>query len=255
MIDLAHQAGQKASQFVMAIDLVFFASAVCVLVGGVVSIIPFMLQLALFDFISASGLLCFGVLMIVVDAPFRIPNADAVSAFITSEVHFLTSFTTRGLWYMFLGTLVYGALMDNRTWPAAAVLLSLIVFFIGLVGFVVGYVKSVRLEKARCLVAAGGSSAHSLFQSYVIRSEEEGARGAPPTSAHTEDDMKADEFAKMCNQMASINFRQDELVFIMNALCDNGRKGISYEGLSKWICENNSKIESLSQWGYPSVYI
>merc|ERR1719160_2021600 len=103
------------------------------------------------SFMSESFLVMFGLLMVVLDLPFGAtsPRANMVRDSIYKYMLFLTRFTGRGLWYCFLGTMIWSALFDlNISWYLGF-MLGLFVVFIGLVTMFKGIRLSLKLDMVR----------------------------------------------------------------------------------------------------------
>merc|ERR1719337_512246 len=67
-------------------------------------------------FVTVLFQLFFGLLMVVLDFP--IPHPSPMLANVRAHIYkfflFLTRFTGRGLWYLFLGTMIFATLFDPK---------------------------------------------------------------------------------------------------------------------------------------------
>merc|ERR1719236_392889 len=91
--------------------LLFFVAACCVFAAGVIAVLSLLFKFppAPMSFLSECFLLIFGFLMVICDLPFSHPNPsiNMVRNSIYKYLMFLTRFTGRGVWYCFLGTMVW----------------------------------------------------------------------------------------------------------------------------------------------------
>ncbi|KAF4677779.1 hypothetical protein FOL47_010373 [Perkinsus chesapeaki] len=211
-----------ASQMSMTMDLIFFSAACCVVAASLISTIEvFLTEIAPFDLIDCVYLLVFGTKMFILDAPVRFKGIVEAQAFIVKYFAFLTRFTGRGIWYIFLGTMTFATLWDNQIWYFGAVVLGFYVFLIGVFATVMGAMKSRKLNRVRQQVRRQNADTEQMFNSYARSNPQEG--------------MNADEFNLLSGQVAGISFRSDELTFVMNALCNDGRIGITQRDFHGWI--------------------
>ncbi|KAF4715623.1 hypothetical protein FOZ63_025841, partial [Perkinsus olseni] len=202
----------QASQMSMTMDIIFFSAACCVVAASVISTIEvFLTEIAPFDLVDCIYLLLFGTKMMFLDAPVRFKGIVEAQAFIVKYFAFLTRFTGRGIWYIFLGTMTFATLWDNQIWYLGAVLLGFYVFLIGVFATVMGAMKSRKLDR--------NANCEQMFNSYARSSPQEG--------------MTAEEF-DLLSQVAGISFRPDELTFVLNALCNEGRLGITQRDFCGW---------------------
>merc|ERR1719160_1674122 len=103
------------------------------------------------SFMSESFLVMFGLLMVVLDLPFGAtsPRANMVRDSIYKYMLFLTRFTGRGLWYCFLGTMIWSALFDLSISWFLGFTLGLYVILLGIVTMVTGIKLSLKLDLVR----------------------------------------------------------------------------------------------------------
>ncbi|KAF4728684.1 hypothetical protein FOZ63_013920, partial [Perkinsus olseni] len=158
--------------------------------------------------------------MMFLDAPVRFKGIVEAQAFIVKYFAFLTRFTGRGIWYIFLGTMTFATLWDNQIWYLGAVLLGFYVFLIGVFATVMGAMKSRKLDRVRQQIRRQNANSEQMFNAYARSSPQEG--------------MTAEEF-DLLSQVAGISFRPDELTFVLNALCNEGRLGITQRDFCGWI--------------------
>lgn len=180
--------------------LLFFAAAVCVLSAGVMAIllIIFSFEWAPFTFFSELFLLIFGLIMVILDAP--IPTNANVQAFrinIYKFFLFMTRFTGRGIWYCFLGTMVWMSLFDqeNEGWFAQllGVIAGLYPIVLGIVCMIYGFMLSRKLDDVR-----------RQLQMKAVQ--------CPPNG------LSKEQFKTMIMNESKLNFSDDELDYAMNGL-------------------------------------
>merc|ERR1711976_1132874 len=86
--------------------ILFFVAACDVFAGGLLAVIIGIQKIGQpFTFTSEVFLLLFGVVMLVLDTP--VPKTEDVKDLIYKHMLFLTRFTGRGFWYMYLGTMIW----------------------------------------------------------------------------------------------------------------------------------------------------
>lgn len=137
----------------MTWKLLFFVGALCTLAAGGISVGALILTFPPqpMSFMSESFLLIFGIIMVVLDLPFGAtsPRANMIRDSIYKYMLFLTRFTGRGMWYCFLGTMIWSALFDlNISW-FLGFLLGLYVILLGVVTMAKGIKLSMKLDLVR----------------------------------------------------------------------------------------------------------
>merc|ERR1719506_1154342 len=103
------------------------------------------------SFLSESFLVVFGLIMMILDLPVGAtsPRANMVRDTVYKYMLFLTRFTGRGLWYCFLGTMIWSALWDlNINWFLGFGL-GLYAILVGLIAMVKGVRLSLKLDMVR----------------------------------------------------------------------------------------------------------
>merc|ERR1740121_2693334 len=108
-------------------------------------------------------LLIFGILMLVLD--FDIPHVQlhphvkAVRAQIYKFGLFMTRFMGRGMWYLFLATLVFGALWDTGINWFLGMVCTAYLTVLGVLAMGKGFVMSNKLNQVRDSIARAGYAA------------------------------------------------------------------------------------------------
>jgi len=154
--------------------LFFFIGSLIVLVTGLSCTLFWILhvQWAPAQFMTTLFLLLFGVLMVVLDFPIPNPTQRDWPTLVSIRDHcykfvlFMTRFMGRGMWYLFLATMVFAALWDtNISWFFGG-LFTLYLVVLGAVALWKGWLISVQLDKARNILLrekeTGGSLDHYI---------------------------------------------------------------------------------------------
>jgi len=183
----------------MSWKILFFTAACCVLAAGVLSILDliFTFSWAPFSFTAQVFMLFFGLLMLVLDFP--VPHPGAHLALVRNSIYkyllFMTRFTGRGIWYTFLGTMIFGALFDlNISW-FFGVLLGGYVGVLGLVTMCYGVALSRKLNGVRLAIQE---------------------QGAPPQCPDR--GFSKQGFKELAQHVNHTEFSDDELDYIFNGL-------------------------------------
>jgi len=177
--------------------LLFFAAACCVLAAAVISIGAMIIEFtwAPFSMTTQLFLLVFGLLMLVLDFP--IPHPHPTLAMVRFSIYkfllFMTRFTGRGMWYLFLGTMIFVALFDEKISYFFGVCLSGYVGALGLVTLIYGLQLSNKLDTVRKALQNTRTDCPHNGWSYVG-------------------------FGDLSMQVNGTKFSEDELVYIFNGL-------------------------------------
>jgi len=150
---MAPQAGGVSMKW----NIVFFACACNTFAAGFISVFMSIVnpELAMFTFTSELFLMFFGLLMVILDAPIPLQtlhtwkNTMSIRSNIYKYLLFLTRFTGRGFWYLFLGTMIWAALFDHPTCQFLGAIMSIFSCTVGLVALVFGLTLSYRLNRVR----------------------------------------------------------------------------------------------------------
>lgn len=192
--------------------LFFFIGSVIVLVTGVSCTLYWMihLQWAPAQFMTTLFLLFFGILMVVLDFPVPNPNPRDNPTLVSIRDHcykfvlFMTRFMGRGMWYLFLATMVFAALWDtNISWFFGG-LFTLYLVGLGVVALWKGWLISMQLDKARNILLrekeTGGSLDHYI--------------------APTQQGLSKAQFKALLKSLTNDEemFSDDDLDYILNAL-------------------------------------
>eukprot|EP00440_Ansanella_granifera_P027917 gb/GFBE01030332.1/.p1 GENE.gb/GFBE01030332.1/~~gb/GFBE01030332.1/.p1 ORF type:complete len:265 (+),score=82.01 gb/GFBE01030332.1/:1-795(+) len=157
--------------------LFFFAGAIITLTTGVTTVVYwiFHFQWAPATFMSEIFLLIFGLLMVVLDFPIPNPNPQDNPNLVAIRDHcykfllFMTRFMGRGMWYLFLATMVFSALWDtNINWFFGG-LFSFYLVALGIGALAKGYMISTKLDQVRLALLrerdTGGNIDHYISPS------------------------------------------------------------------------------------------
>jgi len=216
--------------------LLFFAGALCVIAAGATAILHFVFTFGdVVDwspctFISVSFLLIFGLLMMVLDLPMPQPKPELVA--IRDHIYvfglFLTRFTGRGMWYLFLGSHVWVALWDDAINPFFAWVFTLYLVILGAAALIKGFFLSRRLHAIRALLKDPNNTRVSPEQWCSPQPSLNGVVG-----------MEEAGLQEMLMQVTNDphQFTEDEMAYISNALRFSPHKTtiISLAEINYWL--------------------
>mmetsp|Transcript_8170 Transcript_8170/g.20180 ORF Transcript_8170/g.20180 Transcript_8170/m.20180 type:complete len:270 (-) Transcript_8170:171-980(-) len=159
-------------------QLIYFAAACVVCAAGVLAVLDlifnaFSVLESPFVFLNCIYLCLFGGLMLLLDFPFvqSVPRIHEFRALLYHFMLFLTRKIGRGIWYFFLGSLVFAQLWDNSINAFLAVVLGGFVGLVGLAALYVGAMLTRKLNLARKQlregVAARGTTEPTAVASYL----------------------------------------------------------------------------------------
>jgi len=190
--------------------LAFFGGACCATATGLITVIHYVFSLFQVSgwspctFISGLFLTLFGIFMLILDAPIPIanPSVTILREHLYRFALFLTRFTGRGVWYLFLGTHVWVALYDSNISAFFAVLFTLYLVLLGGASIAKGIILSMKLNDIR----------KTIIAEQKVRPESYMTRGA--------DGMNDQEFKRLVGdvKMNPEFFTEAELAYVMNAL-------------------------------------
>lgn len=206
--------GQK--KFAAGWKLGFFLGACATIAAGVIGVIDLALfEFAPFDLINEIYLLAFGLMMLIIDFPIPHPKASSYKLVIYNYFLFMTRFTGRGIWYLFLGTMIFASLWDLSINPFLGFILGGYVVLLGIGSIFYGISKSMKLEKVRSALLKRGN-ADSFCPS----------QGLSPG-----------QFNEMSNSMSGIKFTDEETHYIFDAMSFTVRADdvISKEEFAEWV--------------------
>eukprot|EP00747_Dinoflagellata_sp_TGD_P185206 gnl/TRDRNA2_/TRDRNA2_41623_c0_seq1.p1 gnl/TRDRNA2_/TRDRNA2_41623_c0~~gnl/TRDRNA2_/TRDRNA2_41623_c0_seq1.p1 ORF type:complete len:240 (-),score=36.35 gnl/TRDRNA2_/TRDRNA2_41623_c0_seq1:77-796(-) len=181
--------------------LAFFVASVVTSVSGVVAVFHMIFEpgLELFSFIVSIFLLFFGLVMLILDMPIQTQHPAAVAARrnVTKFFLFMNRFTGRGLWYMFLGTMIFHILFDANVAAWLGALLGTVVVLVGGVATYFGVMLSRKLDQVRLAIMSGPPP-------------------AIPPQGFTK--MMFRDLVASTTGQGGVRFTDDELDYIVNAL-------------------------------------
>lgn len=207
---LAGNQGVAAIEKTIHWKLAFFVGAACALTAGLVSVVSLIATAQWFSApasLFAEGcLFIFGIMMLVLDLPFPLPHTSAVAARdqIYKFMLFLTRFTGRAVWYLWLGTMTWVALFDvEGTWfdHVLAMVLTLYLVVLGIASGIKGITLSLKLNKVQDIITHSQRDASAFF-----------ARGQVKLSK--------EQFKMVIEQSANnpVMFTDIEMDYVINAL-------------------------------------
>lgn len=151
--------------------IAFFAGACFVTFAGLLAVLVtmFPLKWAPCTFISEVFLLVFGVIMLVLDAPIgedvyrQQQHVSGARDTIYRFLLFLTRFTGRGFWYLFLSTMVFVALWDEGYNYFFGIVFSLYLLGLGGAAMFKGVTLSRKLNTVREAIVSSGRGAEQFM--------------------------------------------------------------------------------------------
>lgn len=198
--------------------LAFFLGSLVTTCAGVIGIFGALTMfVSPFSFCNQVYLVIFGFIMIVIDFPVQIPWMLEIKLSIYRYLLFMTRFTGRGFWYLFLATMIWASLYNLDLSPFFGFIMAGFCAFLGAISIGYGIQKSLKLEKVRKAICSQGQ------QSIISMCPEEG--------------MSLDAFNSLCKRYASETFSQEELSYVAAALSFSVRSDniISGEEFRGWV--------------------
>jgi hypothetical protein len=135
-------------------NIVSFAAACFVVLGSCLCGFILFFSGSFVDWLNVTYIALFGIIMALVDTPFfkTIKFISEAKQAIMKYINFLTRVTGKGICFVFLGSALLSALIQNVTGvflDAMGVLMSSFVVLVGLACIVIGITKSHKLWKAQ----------------------------------------------------------------------------------------------------------
>jgi hypothetical protein len=207
----------------MSWKLLFFVAAVCTLASSVISILFMIITFAWepAGFVTVLFQLFFGLLMVVLDFP--IPHPSPMLANVRAHIYkfflFLTRFTGRGMWYLFLGTMIFATLFDLNISAFFGICLGGYVGILGLVTLIFGVRLSQKLDVVR--------------QELLL-----GDKQCPPNGYSMQG------FNDLAIRVAKQEFNDDELTYVFNSLSFNPMNDgvVNPEEYKMWLTPGKMEI-------------
>lgn len=175
--------------------IMFFAASCCTMASAVISLISVIGMGAPFSLVTTVFQLVFGFIMLVLDFPIPFPSTRLaeVRAHTYKFLLFMTRFTGRGIWYLFLGTMIFATLYDLKISKFFGICLGGFVGILGLVTLVFGFKLSQKLDLVRKALMTVPQQCPSQGLSKTM-------------------------FRDMAHQSAQVEFTDDELDYVINSL-------------------------------------
>jgi len=207
----------------MSWKILFFSAALCTLAASIISVLYMVLSFSIApcSFTTMLFMLVFGLLQVVLDLP--VPHPNLTLAHIRLSIYkfflFLTRFTGRGMWYLFLGTMIFATLYDLNISPFFGIVLGGFVGVLGLTVLIYGFNLSRRLDGVR--------------QALIQMPQE------PPPQGFTKEMFKV-----MAMQNAKVDFSDDELDYVFNSLSFSPTNDglITQEEYRQWLLPGKMEI-------------
>lgn len=195
----------------------FFLAAIVVFVAGILGIIGGMqLFLSPFTMCNQIFLCIFGAVMLIIDFPAEFHSLEELKFSVWRYLLFMTRFTGRGVWYLYLSTMIWSALYNLNVDPLLGFVGATFCAVLGVMSIFYGLQKSFKLERARQGIAALGLDAANKLCPH---------RGLSLT-----------EFNDVCKRVCGFSFSGEELEYIAAALSHSIRSDdiISREEFWAW---------------------
>jgi len=204
------------------VKVAFFTGAVFVVTASIYSFCHYGIEWAPATFFGNVFLLTFGIMMVVLDFPIPHPHPALVDIRdnIYKFVLFMTRFTGRGIWYLFLATLVFSTLWDGGASWILGLIFTGYLIILGIAALYKGGSMSYRLNKVREEILKSNRSAEHYL--------------APSQNCLSKVQFKAMVESVMHEQAF---FGDDELDYVINALSftpENDGK-VSMEEIEYWL--------------------
>jgi len=136
----------------MGWNIAFFVAACMVIATSVLTMLELLVEFAPFQFISQVYLALFGLLMMILDWPFQQDRIRPYKMHIYKFLLFMTRFVGRGVWYIFLGTMVFASLWDLDVSPFLGIVLGGYIIILGFASAGYGIKLSMKLDKVRMII-------------------------------------------------------------------------------------------------------
>lgn len=148
--------GQGNQKFKLTWKLAFFVAACLTTAAAVLSILSYVGSFTIdpFNFVNQAFLLAFGLVMMALDIPpishpAVLPKLALVRRLVYDNFLFMTRFLGRGVWYLFLGTLVYFQFWENDVSPFLGFFFSAYIIILAGVSIFFSVKISMKLDKIR----------------------------------------------------------------------------------------------------------
>ncbi len=189
-------------------ESIYFVSSCILSLCGVVAFLGNMVTpFAFFDFVDSVYLVAFGILGLSLDSPYRYPFFDIVRSAMYRHFAFSVKVVGRGLWLIFMSSIVHRSLWDNDVWTVGAIVFSLVLLSIGICSASWGCALTRRVGKSKLALLAR-EDCQTIFAA--------NARVSPSMG------LKAEELAKLLATVDQSPYSQSEVQAIHNALKLNG---------------------------------
>jgi hypothetical protein len=193
-------AAMSGAEKPMTLRLLFFLAALCTLAAGIIASIKMLFTFppATMSFFSQLYLVLLGLVMAITDLPLKNDSVHIMRHRIFKYMEFLNRFTCKGMWYSFLGTMIWAALWDlNISWFLGFIL-GLYVILLGIGTMMYGIHLTLKLQGVR---------------KSIMDSDTHGGEPVCPDKGFSKQSLK--EMLYTANQT---QFSDDEMEYVMEAL-------------------------------------
>lgn len=225
LLDKAKVAGQfgenvavlAQKNFGGAWKLAFFTGGVVTTAAGMAGVIGAIGTIVSpFSFCNQVYLIIFGLIMMVIDSPVQSKSVLEAKFSIYRYLLFMTRFTGRGFWYLFLSTMIWASLFNLDLNPFLGMILAAYCATVGVLSLFYGFQKTLELETVRKGICQQGTQ--TVF------------------NMCPEDGLTLEAFNDLCKRHAKTEFTKEELGYIAAALSFSVRADnvISVEEFRGW---------------------
>lgn len=208
----------------------FFISAMGIVFASFIGIFSSFFSFQLANTVNCLFMLCFGFIMMVLDIPGYPRWAARYRQMIRKHTQILTRLTGKALWLFYLGALVAVSIWPSKEYNNHMLLLfialvtSLFVVGVSILGLLISIRKSLRLEKVRRVLQNHyRNNAVEVYRKYAITDPVHG--------------MQFEEFGRLTADQTQgrIVFDVTDLGIIFNALDENQKGSINEREFCDWM--------------------
>eukprot|EP00921_Rhytidocystis_pertsovi_P017408 GHVQ01027390.1.p1 GENE.GHVQ01027390.1~~GHVQ01027390.1.p1 ORF type:complete len:280 (+),score=33.48 GHVQ01027390.1:600-1439(+) len=219
---------ETLSRFNCKYQTLFFGAGLAVLFGAVLGFIGSFLHLQPANSVNSLFMILFGIIMMILDVPGSPRWAGRYRQLCRKYSRFLTRLTGKSLWFLFLGSMTACNLWPTKKGYGGLVLVAIIVslFVVGVsvIGLLIAVRKSLRLEKVRKAVQQSCKGAFlEVYRKYAMTDFQHG--------------MQFEEFNRMCadHTFGKLQFDVTDLGIVYNALDENQKSAINEREYTDWL--------------------
>jgi len=225
---MAGKGMQMAQTYIYPWSFMWFAAALCVMTGAVISFVDEVMSLEWIDALEMAYIFFFGVLLATVDSPLftNVMLVTHIRQGLNRFLAIVTRVTGKGVVYMFLGCTLFSSMWSNLEGGFQlfmAFFLGCFIFLVGVISVILGVIKSRNLNAVRTELK---KETVNLAQQYA-----QFARMYTPTG------LTPEEFERMAMSLPNgVRFEGSDLRLVFSGIStDPNRMFISQEDLTQWV--------------------